>query len=179
MIIILVLILLFLPMKISIKYKNKTEDKLVVKVTLVNDLINFHVHSNNEDKKKEKNSKKNWQKTDLLEYVFLEKENILLYLKKTKVLKFKWISVIGCNDAALTAIMTGVLWTLKYNAIGFLFRENPVEELFINVIPEFNNYEIKTEIICIFETKLVNIINIGLRFLIYKKGGDIFVRAPN
>lgn len=168
-VIILLFIFLLLPVKISIKYKNKTKDKLIVKVSLLKDLINFHVYSKKNNNRKEREKKNTNIKNELLRYIFLEKENILLYLNKTKVLTFQWTSIIGFNDAALTAIVTGVLWTLKYNLLAFLFKDNYVSNPLIHVTPKFNNYEIKTEITCIFETKLVHIINIGLRFLIYKR----------
>lgn len=178
-VIILLFIFLLLPVKISIKYKNKTKDKLIVKVSLLKDLINFHVYSKKNNNRKEREKKNTNIKNELLRYIFLEKENILLYLNKTKVLTFQWTSIIGFNDAALTAIVTGVLWTLKYNLLAFLFKDNYVSNPLIHVTPKFNNYEIKTEITCIFETKLVHIINIGLRFLIYKRRRWYFDWAPN
>ncbi|HLR34378.1 MAG TPA: DUF2953 domain-containing protein [Tissierellales bacterium] len=171
----ILLIILFLPINIKIKFNNENRSKLVVKITLLKDLINLPVSFKNKDK----NSSKNKEKNNYLDNIFLNKKYIIYFLKKSKVLQFKWTTIVGFNNAATTAISTGTLWSIKYNVVAFFFRDKPIEDFFINVVPEFNKNKFNTEVICIIKTKVVHIIIIGLWILIRNKGGERVVGTPN
>lgn len=65
--------------------------------------------------------------------------------------RFDWQTRIGLGDAASTALVVGVIWSLKPSIISLLrqrlaFSTQP----HLNVTPNFSKSELATELVCIF-----------------------------
>jgi len=70
-----------------------------------------------------------------------------------------WKTTYGSEDAAITAIMTGVLWSIKAMIITFLKRRcNVTTKPVIEVIPVFDQAKVEVDFQCIFSIKLGNVI---------------------
>lgn len=74
--------------------------------------------------------------------------------------KFSWRTRIGSEDAALTAMATGLLWGVKSMAVRILRRRiafgvRPI----ISVQPVFNKTLLEMEFECIFTIRVGNVIN--------------------
>lgn len=79
---------------------------------------------------------------------------------------------IGADDAANTAVYTGMLWGVGYNLIGLLNQVCAVESHHLNVLPSYDKPMLSAEADCILRTSLANIICaafiLGIAFLRYK-----------
>jgi len=108
-------------------------------------------------------------------YIKFEK----LIIPFTKRLKQKvifneiyWNTELGIDDAANTAIITGILWSVKSTMLVFISNNFNLHSKYINVVPNYNIKTFKTSINCIFTVKLGNIINVAAKTLIvYIKDG--------
>jgi hypothetical protein len=89
---------------------------------------------------------------------------------KIRFERFYWVTRIGLDDAALTAITVGMLWSIKSYIVAALWhkhcctRAKPV----IRVLPAYNREEFHTDFECIFIVRLGHIIGAGIRLLRYK-----------
>lgn len=77
--------------------------------------------------------------------------------------QFDWETRVGSEDAAFTAVGTGLLWGLIGQVTGFLqnryeFSCRPV----LSVIPTFGRSVLDTRLDCIFELRIGHIISAGL-----------------
>lgn len=83
---------------------------------------------------------------------------------------FYWVTRIGLDDAAATAIAAGGCWAAKSCIAAALWRRHccPRVRPFIQVIPEYNQEVFHTDFECIFSVRLGHIIGAGIRLLRYK-----------
>lgn len=99
-------------------------------------------------------------------------------IKKTRVDLFKWYTRLGLDDAAATAITTGILWSLKSSVCCLLSANTQPQNILINVVPDYSMPVFETEIHCIIRIKIANIIIAGFRIgaaslkkVILRRGG--------
>lgn len=93
------------------------------------------------------------------------------FLKKTKVDEFTWESTIGLQDADKTGLLSGSLWALKGIVISLLSSIARLKSYQINVTPNFQYYEIKSQFRCILRIRIVHIIRISIeRWLLKFRG---------
>jgi hypothetical protein len=89
---------------------------------------------------------------------------------KIRFERFYWVTRIGLDDAALTAITVGMLWSIKSYIVATLWhkhcctRAKPV----VRVLPAYNREEFHMDFECIFSVRLGHIIGAGIRLLRYK-----------
>ncbi len=96
------------------------------------------------------------------------------YIKrKINLNNISWDTEIGVGDAAQTAVITGIIWSVKSYVISFIYNNYNLYEVFINVDPNYNIKTLKTSIDCIFTIKLGDIINAGIKILMLQvKDGE-------
>jgi hypothetical protein len=74
--------------------------------------------------------------------------------------KFLWRTGFGCDDAAMTGILSGVLWVLKSEVFLLLKRRiNFAARPTIRVQPIFDTVLLEVEFECIFTIRVGNVIN--------------------
>lgn len=97
-----------------------------------------------------------------------------------------WITKVGCKDAAVTGLTTGLLWSIKGIVYGTLkqFKKWQVKKTHFKVATDFdkNNFELLID--CIFILKIGHIIFAGIKLcgyilLFILKGGVIGGRSSN
>ncbi len=98
------------------------------------------------------------------------KEMVILgkwLLKKITIRKFFWFTEFGTNDAAVTGILAGLLWSLKTMIYQYLyhitgnFKKRPE----FMVVPNFQQQKVAWNIICIFDITCGHIIIGGIKTL--------------
>lgn len=72
---------------------------------------------------------------------------------------FNWQTKYGAKDAALTGIVTGILWTIKSLILSRVQRKAVFESKpHIHVTPDFEEDDLKVDFQCIFSIRLGNVI---------------------
>ena len=112
-------------------------------------------------------------------------KNILTYiLSNAKVDCIKCNIVVGLDDAYYTAITTGLIWALFGSLISILAVHNTIDDLDININPNYRSMSFDIDLYCIIKTKTVNIIIAGIKaahiyikYKMFKKGGDTYGRS--
>lgn len=112
-------------------------------------------------------------------------KNILTYiLSNAKVDCIRCNIVVGLDDAYYTAIITGLLWALFGSLISILAVHNTIDDLDININPNYKSMSFDIDLCCIIKTKTVNIIIAGIKaahiyikYKMFKKGGDTYGRS--
>jgi len=108
-------------------------------------------------------------------------KNILTYiLSNAKVDCIKCNIVVGLDDAYYTAITTGLIWALFGSLISILAVHNTIDDLDININPNYRSMSFDIDLYCIIKTKTVNIIiaaHIYIKYKMFKKGGDTYGRS--
>ncbi len=96
------------------------------------------------------------------------------YIQKKMIFKsIYWNSEVGIGSADETAILTGIIWSIKSTFISLISNSYNLLDTFINVTPNYNTNTVKTHINCIFTIKLGHIINAGVKTLLIKmKDGE-------
>ncbi|GAB6087816.1 DUF2953 domain-containing protein [Alkaliphilus crotonatoxidans] len=87
------------------------------------------------------------------------------------VKKIHWSTVVGLNDAAVTAILTGILWMIKSNILSLLNQKYATNDMKINVAPYYGGYLFQTSLNCIITLKVGHIIIAGFKMIIKKLKG--------
>lgn len=92
-------------------------------------------------------------------------------IKKTKLDYIKWHTTIGLSDAALTAVVYGLFWSVKCNLLNLISKYNFPDKVDIDIIPDYSRLIFETEIRCIIRIKIANIIitRPKIIFLVLKK----------
>lgn len=90
--------------------------------------------------------------------------------KKIHFERFYWVSRIGLEDAAETAILVGGCWTVKSYIAAALWHRHCCTKArpFIRVFPVYNQKVFHTDFQCIFSIRLGHIIGAGIRLMRYK-----------
>lgn len=97
-------------------------------------------------------------------------------LKRTHCSQISWITNVGLDDAAETAITTGMIWGLKTSILGIIFNHIQLEaQPQLAVVPQFNDPQFQTHFDCIIRIRLGYAMLAGLHLLvrIYKVKGGI------
>ncbi|WP_409297225.1 DUF2953 domain-containing protein [Peribacillus sp. SCS-26] len=103
--------------------------------------------------------------------IFFSEENkmpgiLKKFLKKVKIRKFDWQTVIGTGNAAHTAVLTGAVYGIKSTIIGVLTHYLVVDEMpHYKIEPLYQGEYSRTSLLCIVEFKIGNAILTGLLIL--------------
>ncbi|HBS58018.1 MAG TPA: hypothetical protein DEA44_01985 [Firmicutes bacterium] len=89
---------------------------------------------------------------------------------KIRFERFYWVSRIGLEDAAETAVLVGGCWAIKSYIASALWHRHCCAETrpFIRVLPVYNQQVFHTDFECIFSIRLGHIIGAGIRLMRYK-----------
>lgn len=193
---ILVALLFVMKISITIRYKHdKDDDRLTIVIRLLGGLVKIKkefpsIKVNKEDQtidvKSESNVGKKESKgkvgsEDMQNYfeqlneikkrvVHLQKI-VRRFLKHIHVTEFRWKSVIGINDAALTGIICGSAWAIKGSCIALLDQNLKLKiRPEIEVIPSFFHAESKTNLTCILSFRMGHAMGAAIRLLTYWRG---------
>ena len=176
--IILLLIIVFLsPTYIKCEFNWEKTFKVNINFTLLFGLINRRIYSKDEKIKvnKDKNIFVRYKK---LKNVYGENKKLIGYfLDRCEIVELKWITEFGFEDAAITGITNGLLWSIKNTVLGILLNNRRVNDIYINIVPDFEGKKFEMDFNCIIKNKTVYIIIVGLYVLITKKGGERIARS--
>ncbi|MBS4026749.1 MAG: DUF2953 domain-containing protein [Clostridia bacterium] len=100
--------------------------------------------------------------------------------------KLVWITKIGLDDAAVTGIFTGLLWSVKgivYSVICQMEHRH-MGKVELNVIPNFKQKLFEVHLDCIFKFTIGHIIIAGIKLIFFLlffwlKGGETIGRPSN
>lgn len=99
--------------------------------------------------------------------IYIKYETFIKHIKRKLVLNnISWYTEIGTNDAAETAIITGLIWAIKASIIVLISKGYNLSDVYISVVPNYNIDNFETSIDCIFSIKLGYIINAGIKTLL-------------
>jgi hypothetical protein len=93
--------------------------------------------------------------------------------KRGKFSRFRWGTIVGGNDAALTGVTAGFLWGVKESLLRFFlgdYRFGP-EGPRIVILPRFKTPGWETMLDCIFAVQVGHIILAGVKGIIYSMMG--------
>lgn len=97
--------------------------------------------------------------------VYGEIKKIGIYLKKKLVLKELSLEVsIGTGDAFYTGIVTGAAWGIAGAVTALIVNSFKTEKYRVNVKPDYMEEKLNVDLFCIFVTKSVYIIVVGLKY---------------
>lgn len=145
-------------------------DHVIITIYLLWKLIKFRKDISKDTDKKEK------QKTDTElhdKYIHLKQlyhlfSIIKKYLnKKLEISDLKIKFEIGTGDACYTGIAAGMAWSLIGTAISTITSTFKTKKFNCKVLPDFNKRTVKLDLDCIFTIKIVHIIVVALKMLIY------------
>ena len=80
--------------------------------------------------------------------------------------RLDWSSGIGLNSAMYTAISSGGLWAIKGMLVGFLSSKSRLQDINLQVEPDFNGEKVVSHLYCILKMRIVHIILITFYFLV-------------
>lgn len=195
----LIFVALLFVMKISItmRYKHdKDDDRLTIVIRFLWGLVKIKkefpsIKVNKEDQtidvksesnvgKKEENKGKvgsedvqNYfeQLNEIKKRVVGLQKIVRRFLKHVQVTEFRWKSVIGIKDAALTGIICGSAWAIKGSCITLLDQNLKLKIMpEIEVIPFFFQAESKTDLTCILSFRMGHAMGAAIRLLTYWRG---------
>ena len=167
-IVILIIIVLLSPtyIKIQINWNNKF--KISIYFTLLFGLINRRIYAKDEVIKNDKD-KNIFVRFNKIKKIYRDNKNIISYFfKRCEIVELKWITEFGFEDAAITGITSGILWSIKNTLVGIILNNRSAKDININVIPDFKEKKSKMDFNCIIKIKTVYIIIVSL-FLIIQK----------
>ncbi|WP_168198280.1 DUF2953 domain-containing protein [Crassaminicella thermophila] len=196
-------ILFFTTITIQIKIlKDKTNDKIILsfktlfgilKYKIEIPFVDLNVKKNGIpflklDAKIKNNEDDNLVKEDESIITFKEMQRIQIKLKhfwelyfhivnylrkKIKIDYLLWITEFGIEDAAVTAILSGVFWMIKGNLMVIIKNNVKCNKIILNVVPQFGKQIFKTTLNCIISIKIGYIIIAAIKFgyTFLRKGG--------
>ncbi len=149
--------------------------KIIIKFNIFKK-INYFKFTINKDKVKSYNAKQSFDR--IFKDIFngennKDKKNS----KNRKYIKIEKLDLnldVGMDDAALTAIITGIVSILLSNLIGKNIKI--LNEIKWKISPIYNAFLLKTELNCIISIKLIHIINI---IYVSRKEDDKNARTSN
>jgi len=80
--------------------------------------------------------------------------------------RLDWSSSIGLNDAMYTAIGSGGLWAVKGTLVGFLSSKSRLQDINLQIEPDFNGEKVVSRLYCILKMRIVHIILITFYFFV-------------
>ncbi|MBV1817417.1 DUF2953 domain-containing protein [Anaerosalibacter bizertensis] len=182
-IVLILIILLFWPLYIVIDFKKKENNTFNIQLTALKGLIKYKIYNEKKMLKRKKQNKnvKN-KKLQIKKYLAnydQYKKIISFFLRKGSLKKLYWVTSVGTEDAALTGIYTGILWAIKNSIISIFINKTEVDEIYINVHPDFNNKKFEIIFNCIIKCNLVYIIIVSLYGFSIKKVVNKDARTSN
>lgn len=97
----------------------------------------------------------------------------------------KWHTEIGAGDANITAFAAGMIWFIKSSIMGFILNKKSVNNIDIDVIPNYSKGVFQVNFHCIIRIKIANIIIAGIRIglillkkVLFNKGSEGNERTP-
>lgn len=169
----LFLILLLLSLKFNIQFVYRTgEVKFEISISYLFRIFNFKINPFNNKKRKIKKKSSFGQfyfNKDLLNYI----------LDKITLKRLIWKTKLGFNDAFLTAIVYGSIWSIKSILISFILANKEIEELDFDVKAIFNKEELNILFDCIIKIRMVYIIIVWIWQRKTNKGGEVIGRTSN
>ncbi|KJF28171.1 DUF2953 domain-containing protein [Clostridium aceticum] len=107
-------------------------------------------------------------------YYYKKYCEVLHYIhKRITINKVLWKTNIGLEDAADTAIISGILWGIKSNLMTLLKRKLRPQRIYIDVVPCYVSKKFGVIFDCIVTLKIGYIIIAGIKLLSTKiKGGE-------
>ncbi|MCL6459555.1 MAG: DUF2953 domain-containing protein [Gorillibacterium sp.] len=80
--------------------------------------------------------------------------------------EFSWVTRFGMGEPALTASLTGVGWTVKYGALGFISHLIPFKTApKLDIQPQFNSFAYETELQARLQMKMASVVMSGIKLL--------------
>ncbi|MTI70221.1 MAG: DUF2953 domain-containing protein [Firmicutes bacterium] len=187
---IILMIILLIPFHISLKLERKKDhDNIQIKFIFVKGYINFKIdipfiditEKNNNffikifSKKKNKKKEKIISVENIIEKAYEYKKYSYILIKvhnyftqRIKIKRIIWKTKLGLEDAAITGMLTGTLWSIKSNILFFITNNYKTKEVKLDVTPFFNENVFEIYFNCIIRFKMVYIIVAGLKGLIAK-----------
>ena len=170
--ILIILAILFLPLKVYVSYE---KGKLSVSAGMLFFRIKLLKNNKSTQKKvtvdsEEAVTKKTVGLTEKLNSfleIFPKAARLTKRLITIKPLEIKIIT--GTTDAALTAISCGALWAVIYNFVGVLACIVNVEDLSLDVSPDYAQSLFQAEGKCIIKSRIAYIIFIAATVLLKLK----------
>lgn len=155
--------------------------ELTTKAKFVNENKNLKTKNSGESYIFEKFKKRLQKIEDFSKYIALLRPMVYSLLQKIHMKNFRWTTEIGSSDAAVTGILTGMLWIIKGQFFSFIKEIFRIEDVFINIKPYFNKLIFKTELFCIISIKIGHIINVGIKiaYILILKGGELRGQSSN
>ena len=97
-------------------------------------------------------------RADLVERTLAGIDKVRRMLKMLVIQRLEWKSVAGMGDAMDTALLNGCLWAFKSWVVGWVSRQTRLQELALNVKPDFSGKSLESRLYCIFKIRLAHII---------------------
>lgn len=97
-----------------------------------------------------------------------QKLQIRKILSKLEVKDLDWKIELGLEDAFDTSMACGILYALLNSVVAVFNGYTQIRKASINVSPYYNEWHLKTDILCIIEFKLVKMIMNVLKLLLGK-----------
>lgn len=170
-IITLIIIILFCPFYIGFQC-----EKDMLLISFIDYFYFFRFYKSYNIRKLIKQDSKTKKEKKFFNKIKKRKELIFNFIKSLwkliRIEKIVWNTKLGANDACLTGIITGILYTFKYSIIGALVNNKEVNYIQTKVEPCFNSYVFQMDFNCIIRCKLVYIIIAGIKGLKFVKGGE-------
>ncbi|MCX7709591.1 MAG: DUF2953 domain-containing protein [Clostridia bacterium] len=154
------------------------KDHVVITVSAFRGILKYRKDISKDNKEKEK-------KTELRDkYIHFKQLYKLFdltkkYLQKKIMIKDLKIEVeIGTGDACYTGITVGLVWSAVGTAVTIISNVFDTKKIYCNVTPNFSKKSLKLDLDCIFSMRIVNIIVVGLKMLVfYLKNRKTFKRT--
>jgi hypothetical protein len=109
---------------------------------------------------------------ELMHHVFGLYILVRKFLKTVKIKQLEWNSIVGVKDAALTGVLTGIVWSIKGGIVGVLSHYMKLmAQPQISVHPSFRIPISQTKIKCMFKIRIGNAILAGLKILKFWRNG--------
>lgn len=199
----------FLPIKIFIKFCNKDNNELKIYIITLMGMINYKINYNflksrdsskkyslgfiskikrTKSKKTIKKDKKKFSINELINILKNAMKNVKKYdemirtfIDKIQIKEIKMNTEFDNEDAAITGIVTGILYTIQSNIMTWILLNKKVEKFDIELKPLFEQKnKLYIQFSCIIQFTLGQIIFIGFKLLkLYFKGGDMNGRTSN
>ena len=204
-ILVVIFIVLFIPVNLRFKISRRNKDDNVyiyfnifnrfnifnievpfIDIININDEMNIEIveQKKKNNRNKIKNEKKLFFSFDRVLNIFkkLYKHKHIVttfrnyFIKKTKINNLYWETKVGYDNAAMIAVITGIMWYIKSFIFYYIDSTCNLIKYDYNVKTIYNNRVFETDFDCIISFKIVYII-IGAIYAIIAmmKGGEINV----
>lgn len=92
------------------------------------------------------------------------------FLNHLKIRQLSWSTNLGVGDAAVTGLLTGVVWTIKSNLVSGLYQNVSEKNSYphLQVEPDFQGRRFSTAVDCIFVIRIGYIMATGAKIIMKK-----------